>query len=154
MTLLDIAGLCVLVFTCLLYCIEKMFFEYNCYSIICNTGGILCACISFILPSSCWPYYENRPRQRCRPGCSTRNYYPISRHRVLDSKINNPCIHNRWGQYRYFGNTYCSRTEHSRASSNPGSPTENQHLIEVHPHSSGLSLPRFSPVLISSSPLC
>ena len=124
MTLLDTAGLCVLVFACLLYCFEKMIFEYDCYGIIDDTGGMLCSCNSSILPSSCRSYYNYRPRHRCWPRRSTRNYYPSSRHRPLDNSRNKSCIHNRRGQYRYFRNKYSSRTEAARARSNPGSSTE------------------------------
>ena len=53
MTLLDTSGLCVFVFACLLYYIEKTIFEYNYYGIIYDTGGMLCSYISSILPSSC-----------------------------------------------------------------------------------------------------
>ena len=65
-TLLDIAGLSVLVMACLLYCFEKMVFDYDCYGIVYDTGSMLCSCISSFLPSSCRPTYSYQPRQRHR----------------------------------------------------------------------------------------
>ena len=112
------------VFACLLYRFEKMIFEYNCYSIIYDTGGMLCSCICSILPSSCWPYYDYRPRQRRRPRHSTMNYYPSSRYHLLDSRRNKSGIYDRQGQYRYFRSKYNSRTERAIARSNPGSSTK------------------------------
>ena len=41
MTLLDIAGLYVLVFACLLYRFKKVIFDYDCYSIVYDTGSML-----------------------------------------------------------------------------------------------------------------
>ena len=145
LTLLDTAGLCVLVFPCLLYCFEKMIFEYDCYGIIYDNDGMLCSCISSILSSSCRFYYNYRPRQRRQPLRSTRNYYPSSRHCPLDSRRNKSGIHNRWGQYRYFRNKYGSRTERARARLNPGSSTEQPTSDPSLSSSLRLSLPRFCP---------
>ena len=145
MTLLEIAGLSVLVFVILLYRIENTIFEWDCYGIIYNTGSMLCCCISSILLSSCRPYYIYRPRPRRRPRRSTWNKYPSCSHRILDSKMNKSGIANRQGQYRYYGNKYGSRIERIRERSHPGFSTEQPTSDPSLSSSLWSSSPRFCP---------
>ena len=101
LTLLETAGLCVLVFACPLYCIERRVFEsIDCYGIVYDTGSSLCSCIASFLPSSCQPYhnYPSRPRHRSW----RRNWNPSRRCRPLDKGRNPSGITNQRGRNRYF----------------------------------------------------
>ena len=100
MTPLETVGLCVLVFACFLYCIEKKVFESDCYGIVYDTGSMLCSCISPLLPSSCWPYYNYCPRPCHRS--RHRNWSPSSRHQPLDKRRNSSGISNQRGRNSYF----------------------------------------------------
>ena len=136
MSLLDTAGMCVLVMACLLYRFEKMLFDNDCYGAVYDTGSKLCSCISSLLPSSCHPTYSYEPRQRHRPRrrhSSGLNY--SYRLRPQDYRRNKSGIHNRRGQYRYFRNKY-NRADCARARSNPGSSNEDPTSSNEQPSSS------------------
>ena len=124
MTLLDTAGLCVLVLACFLYRFEKIIFDYDCYGIVYDTGRMLCFCISSLLPSSCRPTYSYQPCQRHRSRRRTSGLHYSYRLRPKDSRRNKSGIHNRRGQYRYFRNKYGSRVERACARSIPCSSNE------------------------------
>ena len=145
MTLLDTAGLCVLVFACLLYCFEKMIFEYDCYCIIFDTGSMLCSCISSILLSSCRPYYDYRLCQRCWPRRCTRNYYPSSWHHPLDSKRNKSVFTTDGDNTDNFETNMAQEQNALECTRSLVLQLNNQHLIQVHHQASDLSLPGFYP---------
>ena len=147
MTLLDIAGLCVLVFACLLYRFEKMIFDYDCYGVVYDAGSMLCSCFSSIFPSSCRPHYSYQPHQRHRSRRSTRRYYSSYRHRPKDNRRNMSGIHNRQGQYRFFGT---NTAQEENALERVRIPIlvlqpNTLHLIQAHRQVSDLSLPMFYP---------
>ena len=123
MTLLETTMLCVLVFACLLYHIEKKVSKsINCYGIIHNTNSSLCSCISSILPSSCRPYYNYWSHLRRRSQRNNSNnsccYGPLDRRR------NKSGIANQRGKYRYFQNRNGSKAEHAKARLHPGISTD------------------------------
>ena len=124
MSLLDTAGMCILVMACLLFRFEKMLFDNDCYGAVYNTSSKIRSCISSLLPSSCRSTYSYEPRQRYRPRrrrSSGRNYnYSF---RPQDHRRNQSGIHNRRGQYRYFRNKY-HRADRARERKNPGSSDE------------------------------
>ena len=122
-TLLETAGLCVLVFACLLFCTKNKVFEsIDYYGIVYDTGTSLCSCITSILLSSCWLYYNYQPRpshwSQCRNWNTSCHYWP------LDSRRNKSGIANRQGKYRYFQNRIISRTERARARLYPNFPPD------------------------------
>ena len=123
MTLLETAGLCVLVFACFLYRIEKKVFgSIDCYGIVYDIGSGLCSCIASILPSSCRPYYKYRPRIRHRPRRRYTSPFPWSQ-RPRNAKRNSSGIANRGGKYRYFRRKG-SRAERARKRSYYDSKSE------------------------------
>ena len=51
MTQLETVGLCVLIFACFLYCIEKRVFEkVNLYGIVYDAGSSICSLVASIIP--------------------------------------------------------------------------------------------------------
>ena len=139
-TLLDTAGLCVLVIVCLLYRFEKMLFDYHCYGAVYDASIISCLCVSFLLPSLCRPTYSYQSRQRHQPQrCWSSGLSFSYRLRPQDYRRNKSGIHNRRKQYRYFRNKY-NRADRACACSNLGSSgeepkplqTNTQRLIQAH----------------------
>ena len=99
-----------------------VFLSIDYYSIVYDTGSNLCSCITFFLPSSCWPYYNYRPNSLHRS--QHRYWNPSGCHQPLDERKNSSGISNQSGTNRYFHNQNGSRTDCAYSQLHPVFPPD------------------------------